>query len=650
MREHAQRGVVQVQAAPVQRRPRGRRRMTAVAVHLRRLAEQQVHRQVDGPVVAGVAGSVERGAISHHQPLLRRRMPDHRERTALALAERRELGDAARRQAEHIALLGFVAPQLHRRQRRVVAGHPREVDHAAEARVVQQLRDRVGQAAGADIVGAVDRVVGAERDAAVDHFLAAALHLRVVALHAREIERLGAVARRQRTGRAAAEADQHRRTTEDDHRMARLEAELVDLDAVDRAEATGEHDRLVVGAGQHAIGAGAFAEFERTEVTDQVRATEFVVERGRADRAVEHDLQRRCHARVERARPLPRLRQRRDAQVGDAETAETSLGLAAAAGRALVADLAAVAGARAGERRDRGRVVVGLDLDAERGRLQRLGGVGLAARLRAETPRRVALDHGGVVAVRRQGVLGRLRVGVLDHLEQRLRLSRRLLFAAVDRPRRVEDLVPAVLGVRLREHHQLDIGRLAAERGVALAQVGDLIDGQGQAEAHVGVFQLIQRDALELAASRHREQRRGIVARVQQRLRHRVVQHLRQCALGSGVGRPAGEVVAGAALDAMDRLAGTTQQLGRLARPRRQRAQARGDVPRNRAGLARGGGRRGLQDALQRGGVEPVSTHPVSTRRGLGIGLDPVHRPRTEQAQVGMQGLQAGLQPFAAER
>src|SRR5690606_33300126 len=99
-------------------------------------------------------------------------------------------------------------------------------------------------------------------------------------------------------------------------------------------------------------------EFERAEVAGEVRSPELVVERGRAQRAVEHDLQRRRHARVQGARMLPRLRQRRDAQVRDRKPAQPGLWLAAAAGRALVADLAAGAGGRTGEGRDRGGMVV----------------------------------------------------------------------------------------------------------------------------------------------------------------------------------------------------------------------------------------------------------------------------------------------------
>src|SRR5690606_36674130 len=145
---------------------------------------------------------------------------------------------------------------------------------------------------------------------------------------------------------------------------------------------------------------------------------EFVVERGGAERAVGHDFQRRRHARVERAFALPRLRQRRDAQVGDAETGEPGLGLAAAAGGALVADLAAGAGGRTRERRDLGRMVVGLYLDAEGAVGQALGAVFVRLRVRPPAARRVTRDYRGVVAVRRQRVRRRGDVGLLDHPEQ----------------------------------------------------------------------------------------------------------------------------------------------------------------------------------------------------------------------------------------
>ena len=65
----------------------------------------------------------------------------------------------------------------------------------------------------------------------------------------------------------------------------------------------------------------------------------------------------------------------------------------------------------------------------------------------------------------------------LDPLEQRA-----LLLLAVDVPLGVEDLVAAVLAVRLREHHQLDVGRIAAELAVARDQILDLVVGEREPE------------------------------------------------------------------------------------------------------------------------------------------------------------------------
>jgi hypothetical protein len=156
-----------------------------------------------------------------------------------------------------------------------------------------------------------------------------------------------------------------------------------------------------------------------------------------------------------------------------------------AAGRSLVPDLAAGAGRRAGKRRDRRRVVVGLDLEDGVRQLvaqavldrDRTGRV-IAARIEAR--HHPALDDGGVVAVGDDGALRSGLVRRLDHPEQRL--GARL---AVDGPARVEDLVTAVLRVRLREHHQLDIGRIALQPRERVDEVVDLVFRQG--EPHVGV-------------------------------------------------------------------------------------------------------------------------------------------------------------------
>ena len=215
---------------------------------------------------------------------------------------------------------------------------------------MQQLRDRVGQATCANVVRTVNRVVRAERHAAVNDFLTAPLHLRVVALDAGKIECFVAVAGRHRTGGAAAQSDQHRWPAEHDHRVAGLEPEFLDLDAIHGAETTGQHDRLVVGTRQRGFALRRCGQLETAEVAEQIGAAELVVERGSAQRAIQHDLQRTCHARIEHALALPRLRQGRDAQVRDAESAQAGLGLAAPAGGPFVADLAAAAGRGAGKR------------------------------------------------------------------------------------------------------------------------------------------------------------------------------------------------------------------------------------------------------------------------------------------------------------
>ncbi len=617
---------MQVQGRGVQQRPGGGRRMPGIAVHLRRLAEQHVHRQVDRRIGGDPA---RQRAVTGHQALLGRSHAHGGERAALARADRGELVQPVGRHAQHVAFLGLVAPQFQRRQRRIVGGHLAQVDHPTHARVVQQFGDGVGQATGTDVVEEVDRVALAHRHAAVDDLLAATLHLRVVALHAGEVQVLGALAGGHRTGRAAAQADQHRRAAQHDHRIAGLQRDLFDLDAVDRAQAAGQHDRLVVGAGDAGLG-----QLEAAEVAQQIGPAELVVEGGTAQRAIGHDLQRRGHARVERARRFPGLRQRRDAQVRDRKPGQAGLGLAATAGGALVADLAAGAGGGTRERRDRGGVVVGLDLDLEGRRQRRLGAVLAAGRVGAVAGGHVPCDHRGVVAVGAQGVLRGLVVGVADHPEQRM-----FLFAPVDAPAGIEDLVPAVLGIGLGEHHQFHVRRIAAQFAIAGAQVLDLVVGQGQAQAPVGTFQVGQRDALQPALRLGGEQRLRRLGRGQQRLGHRVVQQPPHGRSGGGIGGPARQVQAQSAFDPGHGQAGPLQQFGGLARPRRARTQPRHHV--TRAGTGRGRRRRvtGLEDAMDR--------LPV---RHAFAGLDEVDLPGRFDAQAGNQGLQAGLETLPTER
>ena len=200
---------------------------------------------------------------------------------------------------------------------------------------------------------------------------------------------------------------------------------------------------------------------------------------------------------------LPRLDGAGEPEVGDGEAGEAGLGLGAAAGGALVADLAAGAGGGAGKRGDGGGVVVGLDL-AEEVDVLLVGGVFAGARVDEEAAAAGAGEDGGVVLVGGEDAVAVQLVGVLDHLEQRA-----VAWRAVDVPGGVEDLVAAVLGVGLREHHQLDVVGVAAEGGEALDEVVDLVVGEGEAERAVG----FDEGGAALGEHGHAGQRaRGLVA------------------------------------------------------------------------------------------------------------------------------------------
>ena len=334
-----------------------------------------------------------------------------------------------------------------------------------------------------------------EGPAAVDDFLAATFHLGVVALDAGEIEVLVAGAAGHGAGGAAAEADQHGGSAEDDEFIAGVDGALLDVLGFDIAEAAGEHDGLVVaaqlrcgglGAGVSGLGAGSWREgggnflFEGAEVAVDGGAAEFVVEGGAAKRAFDHDVEGGDDAVRFSVVLFPRLDGAGEAEIGDGEANETGFRFSTAAGGAFVADFAAGAGGGAGERRDGGGMIVRLDL-AKNVNLLVVRGVFLGARVDVEAPAAGADEDGGVVFVGRKNARAVQRVGVLDHLEQRV-----VARGAVDVPGGVKNFVAAVLGVGLREHHQLDVIRVASEGGEGLDEVVDLVVGESETEVNIG--------------------------------------------------------------------------------------------------------------------------------------------------------------------
>ena len=218
-------------------------------------------------------------------------------------------------------------------------------------------------------------------------------------------------------------------------------------------------------------------QFEAAEISADARPAEFVVERGGPERRLEHDLERRGDASGLGRRDLPRAFVAGNAQVRHREAHQARLRLGAPTRGPLVADLAPGTGGGTGERGNGGRVVVGLDLDQD---VDRPWVRAVDARPGLRVPalaRRDAFDDRGIVAVSRKHALRIARMGVADHAEQRLRLR-----LPVDDPLRVEDLVATVLRVRLREHHEFDVGGITPEPGESLEQVVDLVGRERQTE------------------------------------------------------------------------------------------------------------------------------------------------------------------------
>ena len=71
-------------------------------------------------------------------------------------------------------------------------------------------------------------------------------------------------------------------------------------------------------------------------------------------------------------------------------------------------------------------------------------------------------------------------MGVPDHGKQRM-----ILLRTVDFPAGVKNFVTAVLGVRLREHHQFDVPGVTPQRRECVDEVADLVFRQRQTQFSV---------------------------------------------------------------------------------------------------------------------------------------------------------------------
>ena len=218
-------------------------------------------------------------AVGNGQMRLLGGLADHRERAALTLAdglEALEIGriDGARNAPGTRCTRSPAAPC------RFVVGDVAQFETTATATIVDQLRKRVGQAAGTDVVDELDRVVLAQLPAAVDDLLAATFHFRVVALYRGEVRSAElvpvAIEDAAPPPRPISMAGPPSTISGADRNLALLHMLLADV-----THAAGEHDRLVI-APYFLATRRVDRLFEGTEVAGQRRTAELVVERGAA--------------------------------------------------------------------------------------------------------------------------------------------------------------------------------------------------------------------------------------------------------------------------------------------------------------------------------------------------------------------------------
>ena len=215
-------------------------------------------------------------------------------------------------------------------------------------------------------------------------------------------------------------------------------------------------------------------------------------------------------------------------------------------------------------------MVVGLDLH-ELIEIVLLEAVGVGLRVDGEDVGPEAGDDRRIVLVRRERILRTLLVGVLDHPEKGI-----FFLLSVDDEFGTENLVTAMLGVDLAEHHELRVGRVAPGLLKALGEILHLLFGNGEPDLLVGfadgVYALGE-NVVSAAGTRfvHVEKVAEIGVNA---LGHLVVER--------GEAFPAerrGHAEADSALDALDGLkSAIAENIGRFRAPRGNRTLARGHV------------------------------------------------------------------------
>ena len=560
--QHTQGGLCDIEAVEIE--PGGLYGLPPdIAQHTGRLAQQHVHGHVDG-VVAEVF-------VMHCQMAVAGRPAQRGEGAAFPFAQGGKFIETLRRDGQHIAFLRLVRPDFARRHARFLGGHGAKLEARPAACVVGQFRQGVGDAARADVVNGQNRIFLAHLPAAVDDFLRAPLDFRVAALHRGEIEIGGVRAGRHRRGRAAAQPDQHAGAAELDQDGTGRKPFLESIARRDIAQPTGNHDGLV-------ITPHLAVEFLliSPEIAGEIGPAKFIVKGRSTYGPFDHDVQRGGNALGLAVRQFPGLFKAGDAEVGHGKAAQARLGSGAAPRRAFVADFAARTGCRAGKRRNCRRMVVRFDLGED---VRQFVVVTVSAvAIGIETPDLRAFDHGGVIRIGHHRAFRVRLVGFANHAKEGI-----VFRLAVDHPGGIENLVAAVFGIGLGEHHEFDIGWVAAQPGEIFREIVDFVIRECQPQFAIGPHQcgaslFQQGNGGERLGRKLVEEGFGGVRARENGFRHAVMQpggegcqRIRRARLEPGV-------ISRATLDATDtRKAALTGNVGRLARPGRNRPQTRGD-------------------------------------------------------------------------
>ena len=230
--------------------------------------------------------------------------------------------------------------------------------------------------------------------------------------------------------------------------------------------------------------------FIGTEIAGQIGTAEFIIERGTANRPVNHDLQRRCDpvgfsiyriaivflCRCNILIAFPASQCTRQLQVGYRKTGQTGLRFCATSCCAFIAYFAPGARRRARKRRNGCGMIVRFHFHQNMGQLL-IGTINIIpfSSLRIKTHDFLAFDNGGIVLVGNDRFSGMLFMCIADHGKKRTGLV-----FSINRPVRIENLVPAMFAVRLCEHHQFDIGRIASGFRKSVQKIIDLVIGKSQ--------------------------------------------------------------------------------------------------------------------------------------------------------------------------